>query len=135
MFFTDWYGRRLCHGSFRRAALAAVAVSALFWAGGAVADGAVSGVRGASLELYENIDGGAPVLTLSRAEGRDLKSKPAPILDVQGDWLQIQYGDGKYWVKADQARETGDRPTLTCTASIGGSTAGATRGIGEGCRK
>ncbi len=102
--------------------------------GEAMANAVVSGVRGSVMELFANKGDTAPIGQLSRAEGRALKSAPAPILQADGDWLMIEHNGNQYWVKAEQARESGNRPTLSCSAQLGGSSAGATRGIGEGCK-
>lgn len=134
MIFTEQCGSRIQHPVKGLVLLAAVVLLAVVASGTVKADAAVSGVRGAVLELFANKGDGTPIGQLSRAEGRALKSNPAPILVADGDWLQILYTDKKYWVRAEQARETGDRPALSCGAQLGGSSAGATRGIGEGCK-
>lgn len=115
--------------------LAALIIAMAFGApASAQADGSVIGVRGSVLEFFTAKGGGTPALTMDRNQGRALRKNPLAVEGGDGEWLKVTYEGQSYWIKAEQARQSADRPALSCGTKLGGSAAGASRGIGEGCR-
>lgn len=99
----------------------------------AAGNGLVTGVRGPSMSLYAE-PGGAKVGEVSRRDGRKFKDTPLSIITVQGTWIEILIEDQRKWVQSDQAQISGQRPELSCGSRLGGSSAGASRGIGGNCK-
>lgn len=96
-------------------------------------NGLVTGVRGPVMSLYAEPDG-EKLGEITRHDGRQLKKSPLSIVTVRGKWMEILHQKQRRWILSDQAQVSGQRPELTCGSRLGGSSAGASRGIGGDCK-
>lgn len=116
-----------------------LAVSALAGGQDALAgEEEVVGVRGPVMTLFDE-PGGAQVGEVSRRQGRDLRKDPLKVVADRGDWIEVNTAGSGFsdrntvWVRSREAQLSQNRPKLTCGSKLGGSQAGASRGIGDDC--